>query len=478
MKNMKKNDKDGAEKEICERVLKEITPTEEEREAILQFCRNLVKNLTEKLQSSGIRADVHIQGSIAKDTWLAGEKDIDVFISLSKNATKEAFPRVLEVVKAFVGKGWVEAYAEHPYLEAEVEGYKIDFVPCFKIESAEEARSSVDRTPLHTSYLKGHLTQQAKKEIRLLKRFMRGIGTYGAEIKVGGFSGYLCELLILNYRSFLETMRKASEWKIGEVVDVENLYEGRLCEVGRLFNAPLIVVDPVDPKRNVSAAVSRERLGELIMASRTFLERPRLSFFYPSEMKPLPTSSLRERFSTLGFDVVVLVFKSELMVPDVLWGQLYKSLKSLRKLLVQHDFRVLKASAWSDEKGMNMLLFLLESRSLPIAKRHVGPPFDSKDANNFLAKHVNAKTTTLNPWVEGDRWLVGVKRCYTDAVSLLRERLKEGGKDTGIASQFTKAIETSLEIKVNEGIIELYSSNEEFAKFLTDFLFGRSKWLR
>ena len=31
---------------------------------------------------------------------------------------------------------------------------------------------------------------------------MQGIGVYGAEIKVGGFSGYLCELLVMKYGGF------------------------------------------------------------------------------------------------------------------------------------------------------------------------------------------------------------------------------------------------------------------------------------
>jgi tRNA nucleotidyltransferase (CCA-adding enzyme) len=43
-------------------------------------------------------------------------------------------------------------------------------------------------------------------EVRLLKKFMKGTGVYGAEIKIGGFSGYLCELLILKYRSFAQTI--------------------------------------------------------------------------------------------------------------------------------------------------------------------------------------------------------------------------------------------------------------------------------
>jgi tRNA nucleotidyltransferase (CCA-adding enzyme) len=461
---------------VCDRVLELVIPSESERRELLQYSEHLVTTLTEKLQRSGVEADVHIQGSTAKDTWLAGEKDIDVFISLPRTQTKNVFPKVLDVVKAFLGTTWVEAYAEHPYLKAEVNGYKIDFVPCFKIEWAGKAISSVDRTPLHTSYITTHLESQAANDVRLLKQFMRGIGVYGAEIRVGGFSGYLCELLILTYSSFRKALKRISQWTIGEVIDIEKLYAGRIREVKRLFDAPLIVVDPVDNHRNVAAAVSSERLGELITASRTFLESPRLSLFYPPT-KPFSPSLLKERFTRLDFDVIVLFFTGGRLVPDVLWGQLYKSMRSLRSLLVHHGFQVLKTAAWSDEEQVNALIFGLESRVIPSTTRHLGPSFDSREANNFLEKHVTADTTVIGPWIEDTRWVVGTKRRYNDAVTLLREKLKNGGKEAGVANGFIDVIQTSLSLKVNEEIVDFAASNEAFTQVLTDFLSGRPKWL-
>lgn len=473
---MMESENESVLQEVCDRVLERVKPSVDERRELLQFSEHLVMSLNEKLQKSGIEADVNIQGSTAKDTWLSGEKDIDVFISLPKKKTKDVFPKVLDVVKAFLGAKWVEAYAEHPYLKAEINGHQIDFVPCFKIEWGEKAISSVDRTPLHTSYVTKHLEPQTANNVRLLKQFMRGIGVYGAEIRVGGFSGYLCELLILNYSSFLKTLKRISQWTIGEVIDIENLYAGRIREVKLLFDAPLIVVDPVDLRRNVAAAVSKERLGELITASRTFLKSPQFSLFYPP-MKQPSSSRLRERLTHLDFDVIVLFFAGGRLVPDVLWGQLYKSMRSLRSLLVHHGFQVLKTAAWSDEEQVNALIFGLESRVISPIKRHLGPSFDSREANNFLEKHVTADTTIIGPWIEGTRWVVGMKRRYNDAVTLLQEKLKNGGKETGIANKFINVISTSLDLKVNEEIIDFITSNEKFIQVLTDFLSGKPRWL-
>ena len=90
---MKKKNKERIIREICKKVLAKVTSSEKKKKEILQFSKNLAEKLTEKLQSSGIKARAGVQGSVAKDTWLAGEKDIDMFILLSKTYTKEIFLR-------------------------------------------------------------------------------------------------------------------------------------------------------------------------------------------------------------------------------------------------------------------------------------------------------------------------------------------------------------------------------------------------
>ena len=70
------------------------------------------------------------------------------------------------------------------------------------IENAEQLKSAVDRTILHTHYIKKNLKENQINDVLILKKFMEGIETYGSEFKVGGFAGYLCELLILEYGTF------------------------------------------------------------------------------------------------------------------------------------------------------------------------------------------------------------------------------------------------------------------------------------
>ncbi len=476
---MRSKDSTGKVREICDGVLRRTVPTEEEREETVSFSREIMKRLGEELRRSGIEAEVQIQGSMAKDTWLAGDKDIDLFILLPLAYEKDVFPTVLEAVKRVAGKEWLEAYAEHPYIEAKIDGYTIDFVPSFKIEKAEEAKSSVDRTPLHTQYVNGHLNQEIKNEVRLLKRFMHGTGTYGAEIKVGGFSGYLCEILILYYGSFYKTLKSASRWRKRQVIDIERYYKGLEEEARKIFQDNLIVVDPVDKGRNISSAVRESRLSEFLVAARWFLKTPEMEFFYPSETMPLSFDELSQTMHHRGSAFIFLKFDSGRVVPDILWGQLYKSLKAVRRLIRQHDFNVLRSGVWSDEKTTNIFLFELESPVLPLVKRHLGPPLEKKEeCVRFLNKHLGSERTISGPFIEKDRWIVEVRRAYTDIVSLIRDELKDGGRKIGIANTVSKALAKEFDVLVNEEITGLYMSNREFAKFLTEYLKGKPTWLR
>ena len=464
---------------VCEEVLRRVTPSREEKIDTLRFVNSLIEKLKRRLEKLGIEAEVRVEGSIAKDTWISGEKDIDLFILVPKEHGREAFQKVLEAAKTVCKGKFLEAYAEHPYIHAEIEGFTIDFVPCFKLENAEEAISSVDRTPFHTAYVKKHLKSEGRREVRLLKRFMRGIGTYGAEIKVGGFSGYLCELLVVCYGSFLNVLKAASDWRGRVLIDIESYYEGRAEEVLKIFNQPLIVIDPVDKNRNVASAVSRERLAEFIAASRLFIRNPSVRFFFPPELKPFSTQEAIERMRSKGTSFVFLKTKAVKAVPDVLWGQLYKSQRALKGLISRYDFEVLRDAVWSDEKTATVFIFELQSHILPATKKHIGPPIAKKmDCERFLKKHLSSKMLVSGPRIEGDRWVVEKKRRYQNASILLKDFLKDGGRSVGVASLVSEAFSSSLEVIVNEEIMDFYLSNEDFASFFTTYLIGKPMWLQ
>lgn len=466
-------------RDICGRVLEWITPSEEERARTLEFTRVMAESLKEELLKDNINAEVQVEGSIAKDTWLAGEKDIDIFVLLPPKCERDSFQRVLEVAKRVSRGNYLEAYAEHPYLEAYINGFTVNFVPCFMVRSPAEAKSSVDRTPFHTQYVKSRLNESLKSEIRLLKAFMHGIGVYGAEIKVGGFSGYLCELLALYYGSFIGVLKAASGWRRGEVIDIEGHYKSPE-EAKRVFrDEPLIVIDPVDKNRNVASAVRVNRLSEFILASRLFLKNPDIKFFSPKIIEPYSAEKLLRVMRDRGSTLIFIKTGAIKVVPDILWGQLFKSQRAILNLLNQFNFDVIRSDVWSDEKGTNIFIFEVSSRFLPSIERHLGPPIDKiSNCEDFLRKHLGSEGVFSGPRIEGDRLVVERRRRYTDVVELLKDKLaQDGGRKIGVASLVTKAFLENMEILVNEEILPLYLSNSNFARFLTEYFIGRPRWL-
>jgi len=469
----------GKKERVCTNVLERVTPKKGERAKIEALAKELEKKVVSASRELGVEAKVRVEGSVAKDTWLSGEPEIDIFMRVPTTMPRKSLGEIcLKVArKATTGSRQIERFAEHPYLEAIVKNVIVNIVPCYAAERREWI-SATDRTPYHTDYVKKHLNVKMQGEVRLLKKFMKGVGVYGAEIKIGGFSGYLCELLILHHKYFMKTLSAFAQHKQRIIIDIENYYKGREDELQLLFKEPLVIVDPVDMGRNVASAVQPQKLYTFVAAARAFLKTPNLKFFYPRETTALTVKELKKELERRGSTIIFLAFRKVDAVPDVLWGQLYKSQRSLNKLVQLNDFNILRALSWSDEKTLNMFVFELEQHILPPVKKHLGPPLEKeKECEKFLTKHLNNLGTVSGPYVANGRWVVEQRRKYTDAIVLLSERLKDGGRSAGVAEQISQVLRKGFRVFVNEEIVEIYQKNNEFAKFLTELLSGRPKWL-
>jgi len=464
--------------EVCSEVLKRVTPSENERKKILKLTQELIQRLKQEAKKRGIETKIRLEGSVAKNTWLRDTPEIDIFIRVPTTMPREEFGNVcLKIAKeATQNSKQIERYAEHPYLEAIIGDVYVNIVPCYSVKQGKWL-SSTDRTPFHTNYIKLMLDEKKAKEVRILKRFMKGVNIYGAETKVGGFSGYLCELLVLKYGSFVKVLRAASNWRERKVIDHEKQYKTK-TEVEKAFEQNLILVDPVDKTRNVAAAVRKDKLDEFVVASRAFLRTPDLKFFYPEEVEALHEIELCNTMSLRGSAFVFITFKGIFKIPDVLWGQLYKSQKAIRKMIVNYGFSVLRDKVWSNERNFNIFIFELENRFLSNIKRHLGPPLrKKKECESFLRKHGNSNSTVSGPRVEEGRWVIDVKRDYIDVVKLLTERLKGGGRSNGLAELVSKALVESMKVLVNDEIMKSYTEYPDFAKYLTQYLKGKPRWL-
>lgn len=462
----------GELEELLSEVLRRETPSPAERERAERIASRVVEALRGAARALGVGAAVEIEGSFAKDTWLSGDVDVDVFLLFDPSVPLEELrSRGLEIAKmaaGALGAGWRERYASHPYLTLEVEGFEVDVVPAYRVPSPAHIKSPVDRTPFHTAYVRSKLEADPalKGEVRLLKRFAKGVGVYGAEIKVEGFSGYLVELLVIHYGSFLRVLEAASSWRpYRTVVDVEGHYSSPREALAR-FRAPLVVVDPVDPKRNVASPVSLDSMARFIAAARAFLRGPSLAFFYPPPPERRPLSELLE-----GRALAAVKLRVPPLPEDVLWGQAKRALKALSHGLERFGFTVFNASAWAGE-GELVLLFELESLELPPLEKHYGPPVYSDHDVRFLSKYA-AGGCAAGPYIEGDKWVVIRPRAARSAREVLAKLLRT----YNIGEDLTQCAKAGFEVYTGPDVA-CASASEDYKRFLAEWLARRYGWLQ
>jgi len=462
---------------VLDQVSEKIVPGVAERERMSQLAERLRGQVQNILDKAGYGGNVSIQGSFARDTWLSGEADLDIFASFPPTMDRQEWTeKVLPEIRKGIRAKTIDRYAEHPYLEFHIEGVRVNVVPCYSVERGQW-KSATDRTPYHTDYMTKHLTQEMVFEARLLKRFIKGIRSYGAEIRVGGFSGMLVETLILHYRSFLETLIQASKWKPVIFLDIEKP-AGSQDSRAREFGSPLVVIDPVDPNRNLAAAVREDKLWGFVAASRELQKSPGVWYFFPMKYKPRTKAQFSKLLEHQNRDIVAVSFDHPRIVPDVLWGQLLKIEKSITELMSREDFHPLRSTVWSDEARSSAILVELDTLTLPDAQLREGPPVSKMDdSQGFLDRHLDAKDTVRGPWIEADRWVVDKKRRILSVNHLITTALKDSRVGLTVPDQLNSSFRKNVKVLENRKILSLLG-REGFDQGLSEFLAAKPAWLK
>jgi len=451
------------------RVLKWIKPREEDRnraQEVFSEIKERLKRTIDKLYSD---FEILLEGSMAKDTWLRNSPEMDVFIVFSEELSKDELKKVVEVIaKENIDLSPRISYAEHPYVTLEKGPYSIDVVPAIKMRGDSRPRTAVDRTPLHTKFVVEHTDEALRDEIRIAKAFLKGIGVYGAEIGVGGFSGYLAELLVIRMGGFRELLRASEKWRaplmLGFTDDDEVFKELKK----RYPNSAMLFPDPVDPGRNVAAALTKKKMAEFVLASMMYLSSPSL-YYFSERNEEIALAA----FDDLPFDlysehtVVIDITLKEQLHPDVLWGGLKKAASSIKKTLERNDFSVVSCESWTNERDRAAVACMTEEKILEPIYLMRGPPFFLREnAEKFINKYIGALAS--GPWIDEDGRLnsINVRRrrspiqIVEESLSLLLPRdLLKGS------------------IKVYRATRDRLLSSDDIGKWLRIFCMNKPKWV-
>ncbi len=438
----------------------------------------LLEKVDRILTRSSIEAAVSVQGSFARDTWLSGETDLDIFTQFPPSTDRRDWiERVLPTIREGLARfKIVERYAEHPFLELHFRGIRVNIVPCYDVKKGEW-RSATDRTPFHTEFMKANLTEEIRLEARLLRKFARGISVYGAEIRVGGFSGMLIDTLALHYRTFFKTISQASSWIPSTLIEIgkpPTLLEKSKAESG----VELVVVDPVDPNRNLASAVRLDRLWTFVAAGRSLLQNPGVWYFFPPTPRQSTEGKLAKKIGTVDREILAVTFKHPMLVQDVLWGQLQKFESSLLNLVKRGGFQVTRAGIWSDDNNESAVFLEVESSILPTFRTQTGPPVAMReDSQSFLGRHLGAGDTVRGPWIQDDRWIVEKKRQDVGISDFIRKSLNEQSNGLAIPKLIGKSLSQSAKILSRDEIFVLLKKRG-FAGWISEFLEAKPQWLK
>lgn len=421
----------------------------------------------------GPHLGVTLAGSLARNTHLRGDRDLDMFVFYSPKLKREKFEAAgLKLGHAVFGNSFhEEAYSEHPYVRGIIDGFNVEVVPTYKVEKASEKISSVDRTPFHSEYMKKNLSARQCNEVRLLKQFLKSVHVYGADVRFQGVPGYLVEILILKYGTFEKSVESISHWREGMVVDLERAHGNDSIALSQ-FNHPfLLIVDPTDASRNVAGALSYNQFARFIMACRAFVKKPSEKFFWGTHEKPLTIAQIKSYLKKEELVGIRFPYPRG-MLSDVMWGQLNRLSTKLTHTLEQHQFFIHRTWTWTDMLSEAFIIFEVENPILPQTMVRVGPRVvEEKHAEQFLAAHTKPVS---GPRIVDGKLVVEIPRKFwTFKSALVHETARAAENETG-------DIKPSLVLAslVNEhALVERAKKDREFCRSLSVFLKGKEPFL-
>ncbi|TQQ82702.1 CCA tRNA nucleotidyltransferase [Halonotius terrestris] len=429
---------------VLETVADRVTPAPEERERLADAAATLTDRAEAALADHEVDGDVLQVGSTARGTWLAGDRDIDLFVRFPTDYDRAELERLGLAIGHEVLPEGHEEYAEHPYVTGEFEGFAVDLVPCYDVASATDIRSAVDRTPFHTQYVEANLTDDLAGDVRVCKGFLKGIGVYGSDLRTEGFSGYLAELLVLEYGGFEPLLRAAADWHPPVTLDPEN--HGKTT-----FDDPLTVIDPTDPERNVAAVLSTANLARLQHYARDLLADPRLDLFFPNDQPTLDGDAIRTHLDRRATTPAAIVFETPDIVEDQLYPQLRKSLAGIEAGLEAHDFTVFRSATFADAER-SVLLFELATTTQPAVERHEGPPVAVREhAEGFFETYAD-DDAVYGPFIEDDRYVAERPREVTDARAYLDS---DAIFEVALGAQIETALDDGYDLLWDEDVATL-----------------------
>ncbi len=389
---------------ILQDVLKQIVPSKDERSKLLAQVNAFIADLNKELKRVRVKAKAVLGGSYAKDTWLSGDYDVDVFVKFNLLHKAQNLSDLLE--RALKKWKHERIHGSRDYFWVR-NGIKYEIVPVLDISKPEQAENVTDFSPGHVRWV-NEKGKNLKNDIRLAKKFCKAAFCYGAESYIRGFSGHVLDILVIYYKGFIPLLKAAVKWKPKVILDYDKVYKGKALLVMNRSKTegPLLLVDPVQLGRNAAAALTIDNFDKFVSAAKKFTKKPSTNFFVEK-----PVDFAKKKGHLVKVSVKTLKDKE-----DVAGTKFVRAFEHVRDQLADFD---IKDSGWLwDKKENGTWWFVLGKNKLSSTVEWPGPPVKLiGHANQFKKKY---KKT----FVRKGRVCAIVKRDFTIPVEAVRNELK------------------------------------------------------
>ncbi len=365
---------------VLDQVLEKIKPGKKEQQQMQAASRAFLVELQKNLKG----AKAILSGSGAKETWIAGNYDVDIFVQYDY---KQFSPETIHLSdllekslkKTFPKQKLARLHGSRDYFQIPYAGLSFEVVPILCITKAAQAKNITDVSPLHAVWVKKNVKNT--DEVLLAKQFCKAQSLYGAESFIRGFSGYVLEILLAKYKTFEGLLRASLAWKDKEVIDLSSWYKKKeaLFHLNQSkLHSPIIVIDPVDKFRNAAAALSYGKLKLFRQKAKEYLQHPDESFFFPQQKGK---EEWQKEAQQKKLHLVMLEVKPLSGKRDVVGAKLLKSFEFVKKKLAPFE---VKSAEWQ----WDTMIFLVGKKEIASAEERKGPPLEMKEAvEHFKKKH-------------------------------------------------------------------------------------------
>ena len=350
---------------MFESMLKEIKPTKKEEEELNSKVAIFLRSLNDNLKEGKIV----VGGSFAKGTWLRGQHDLDIFVQYPN---EEKISDKLETAIKKTFRKYQRIHGSRDYFIIEFEKIIFEVIPVLKIKSSIEAKNITDISPLHVEWVNKNLSDKMKDDVRIAKQFSKANKFYGAETFIKGLHGYVLEILIYHYGSFLNMVKNVSKWRENMLINFgkNEFYSEQ--------HFPLVLIDPVNPKRNATASLSEEKLNLFIKTCKDFNKNKSLKYFKEQKINEKKYNLIIEAEPLEGSR-------------DVAGTKILKVHEYIEHKLKNEGYEIKNTEFEFKEKGK--VYFNIKNKKLPKYKKHYGPPITMKEGlENFKKKYGKYKT--------------------------------------------------------------------------------------